>query len=372
MEIYLITLLFLIIFSFSEIFFNKKSDIYLKYGGFFVFLILILQTGLRWETGTDWLPYKSHFDETESINSIGISLLLGFEPGYTLFILFSKLISSNYSFFLIIHSILYFGLIFVFLKSTKSSFFLVLFLFYVVSIGYLGSNRQLLAMSIGAFSFKYIEEKKFILFLLTVLLAISFHISALIYFLFYAFNKRINNTIIISCLCLSILIGYSFIPEYLFMKFSSIFGVLGTIKSEFYLTETQNSIDNFKLSTIGLLKRLFLFIILIFNYKKLDNTYIYFKLFFNTYFIGLIIYFLFNNSVIILISRGSLYFSVIECILIVYLFKLVTNRKEKLFLYILIITYGIFTFNQSISSFYNLFVPYKGVNYNEKIIKEIY
>jgi hypothetical protein len=122
------------------------------------YILLVFQVGLRWETGTDWYSYLNHF---ESINDIASTSPLenGFEFGYNLSIWFVKLISSEYTIFLLFHAILFYIILFYSFSRYTPYFFVSLLLFYTVTMGVMGSNRQLIAIVICLFSLRYVLDK---------------------------------------------------------------------------------------------------------------------------------------------------------------------------------------------------------------------
>ena len=108
MIIYFLTIT--ILFAFSLLVENYKLSLGVKKWMIFIsYILLVLQVGFRWETGTDWIPYYNHFDSFTGITSLIIS---DYEYGYGVFVWLIKSISSNYSTLLFIHASIYYFLIF--------------------------------------------------------------------------------------------------------------------------------------------------------------------------------------------------------------------------------------------------------------------
>lgn len=69
--------------------------------------------------------------------------------------------------------------------------------------------RQLVAMAILTFSYRYIRERRFWPFLLTVLAAMTFHkVSVVFLALYVIYNIPINKWLLIGCAVCSVLLGY--------------------------------------------------------------------------------------------------------------------------------------------------------------------
>ena len=66
-----------------------------------VVIVFIIQMGLRWETGTDWIPYLDHFNY-QNIATPFTNDRDSFEIGYNFLVSITKWILPNYSFFLLI------------------------------------------------------------------------------------------------------------------------------------------------------------------------------------------------------------------------------------------------------------------------------
>lgn len=371
MEVYLVTILILTFFSILEIKYNLSENI-INFLILIVFLLLIVQVGFRWETGTDWQPYLTHFGSINEISDIIPSILIGFEPGYTLFVFLLKLICTDYTFFLFVHSLIYYSLILISFRKVSPFFFITILLFYCSTLGYLGSNRQLLAIAICFTSLPYIVNKKPIQFSLIILLAISFHLTAIIFFIFYFCNFKIKPHILLSALLISIIIGYTSLPIIFFSNLGNYIGGVSLSKSDFYINNSKEDLINNSLSFSGIIKRLLLLFIFYFNAKKLSKLSTYYNLIFNGFFIGILIYFIFSKSLLIIVNRGSLYFSFLECILISCQFLVFRNFKLNFILFIFYLFYSLTLFWQSISSHYDLFVPYKGLYYNSSFNRDLY
>ena len=111
----------------------------------------------------------------------------GFEPGY---VLFSKLVWSIWPSpkALMLFTGLIFQLSFAYYCWRYSDNYAISY-FLMICLGFFGMSlfilRQTIALSIGMFTYKYVEDKRPIAFLITVLLACSFHKTAILLLVLY-------------------------------------------------------------------------------------------------------------------------------------------------------------------------------------------
>jgi len=358
MTIYIITIAILAILSFIELEVNSKK---VKNNILIIgCIILILETGLRWETGTDWEPYLNAFKNLNSIKDV-FSISNGMEIGYNIFVYLSKLISPSYSIFLLVHSILYYFLLFLFLKFIIPYRTITLLLIYCSTIGLLGSNRQLIALVICLNSLKFIREKNINKFIMYIIIAATFHLTAIIFVIYYFIDKDIEIKKLAFIIIISILIGYSKLPEILFSYFVNLIGFGFGGKYIIYLKNAKDVLDQEKLSLIGLIKRMTFLIIFYYNKDKLSKAFPFYKIMLNGYSLGIIIYFIFNKSFLVLISRGSIYFNIMEPILIVCQFMIYRKKREQIFLIIVLFLISIYMFINYIQTYPDLFIPYKAI-----------
>jgi hypothetical protein len=349
----------LIIFSFFEIRTNP-TPIQRKSMLVFAYCLFVFQVGMRWETGTDWYSYFYNFRDTTSFSIVLENTLVGYEIGYGIVVYIFRLFTENYSVFLFSHAVVYY---FLFLKASKflSPYpFLSLLIFYASTMGILGSNRQLIALVICFYSLQFILKNKPIKFFILVFIAFLFHMSALMFLVYYFFNRDFNKRLIVVVLLLAIVIGQSSIPSYLFVQFSGLLGETAASKAEMYSTRPLSATAN---SFIGLVRRLLFFFVFLFSYDKIVKKFPIYKMLFNGWTLGLLIYFMFASSFVILVGRGGFYFTIMECFLLaslLFLFK----GKHRVFLFAALSVYSFFILYQSISEYPHLFLPYKGLFIN--------
>jgi hypothetical protein len=331
----------------------------------FVYCLLVLQVGLRWQTGTDWEPYLVHFEETDNAWDVYYSLT-GFEQGYGFLVLIVKNLWNNYSVFLVIHALLYYVLIFSAFKKLTPYIFVSIMVFYGTTMGFMGSNRQLLAIGICLYALRYVTNKNTLKFFVLVGFAFMFHRSALLFCVYFFMNRDVKPSILLGVLAASIVIGKTSLPFTMFSFVGDYFGGMAESKVSVYLERSEEDLSQNQLSALGFIKRLAFFGLFLFNYKYLTNKLTYYKLIFNGYYLGLVFYFLFSSSLLIMVNRGSMYFNFMESLLIASQFLLLRNKHYRVNALILLFIISILLLFQSISGYSDLFLPYKGLFINEE------
>ena len=126
------------------------------------------------------------------------------------------------------------------------------------------------------------------------------------------------------------------------------------------------------LTFIGLVKRIFFVLLFFYTKKRLIFKFQYYNLLFNIYLVGIIIYFLFSTSLLIFVNRGSLYFNIMEPILLTMQLYFFNDKRIKIIGLITLFILSIGLFFQSISAYEDLFVPYKGIFINSDYIRNLY
>lgn len=371
MEIYIIILFLVFVFGF----FDLKLNLTVSQKNLMVlvlYAIIVLQIGLRWETGSDWIPYLENFQNSDEYSTIIINALLGYEIGYGTFTFFIKRIFDNYSFFLVLHALIFYWGIFRVCNKYSPYFFITLMFFYATNLGMVGSNRQLLAIIICLWGLDFIFEKKPFKFFLVVGIASLFHTTAFLFGIYYFLNRNFKIVMVIAVLVLSFIIGKTNMPFLLFSKFGGMFGELAASKTIAYSEGAKEVLKESTLSFFGLFKRLFFIAIFSYNYSFISKKLSYYKLLYNGYVLGMVVYFLFASSLLILVNRGSLYFNIMESLLISCQFLVFKKSADKAYvLFILFLVSIVFLF-QSIAAYPELFNPYKGLFYNVDYKREMY
>lgn len=166
---------------------------------------LILVSGLRYGVGTDYWRYVSIYQRA-SHTDLG-TLMSGKDPGFTLLCWVLGNISANPQLIFLVTSTITNVLIVSTLRDFANPFEMGMFL-YIGTYAYYGSfnaTRQYIAAAIGFWAFRYLVQGKFIRYTLAVLVASTFHLSALLLIPVYFFVRteawsKTTWLLIISCI----------------------------------------------------------------------------------------------------------------------------------------------------------------------------
>jgi len=336
-----------------------------------LFVFFIVHDGLRWETGTDWVNYYKYFNDCKFINSDEI---YHYDIGYQYLNKYIRILSDNYTIFLLIHAIIIYSLFFNSISKYSTNKFISFFLLYSLMLPYLGMNRQYITLAISIFTLRYIVNEEYLKAFIIISIAFIFHSSIILFIPVLFLNFKISTKIIIYGLIISILISISgllnSIPQSLFY----IFGETIKNKAINYISNPEAS-ANVKIifTTLGIIKRLFWLLIILKYRKILEQKTPYFNLMFNMYFIGTFFYLIFNNSIFqIIIERGLIYYNISEIFLIPLLLLLSRNTTTKIIIIMMIVFYCIITQvkglnGYQITGYDDIFRPYKGIFINSDI-----
>jgi hypothetical protein len=162
----------------------------------------------------------------------------------------------------------------------------------------------------------------------------------------------------------SIAIGASQLPVLMFSRIGNSMGELESYKVAHYLGYSTDSLLDSGLSIAGLVKRIVLLTLFFYNRKALSEKLRYYNVMLNAYIAGIVIYFLFANSLLIIVSRGDLYFNVLEPLLLASQMHLLMQRSSRLIAASVLCVLSFIFFFQSISPYPDLFLPYKGLFIN--------
>lgn len=169
---------------------RNKMTLLIFFVGFFILLALRDVT-----VGRDLPEYKAIFEYciTAPLKNL---FNMRWEPGYTVYNKLTSIISTDYRVFLIITAAVVLFPIYKLYSQERmySVLTIVLFINMPCFLMIFSGLRQAIAISIGVLAYMAIENKKYILSALLILLAVSFHVSAFVLVLIYpAFRFEIKT-----------------------------------------------------------------------------------------------------------------------------------------------------------------------------------
>lgn len=190
---------------------------------------------------TDWLNYVEYFEQIEWSTLFAFDLEKMYEPGFVLLSLICKSIIPNYFFFVVVCITIDTFLLIRFLRRRNINNFAFVFFLFIVFEG-LSIMFNLLRNAISIFIFinalEYIEKRKPLPYFSLCLLAVSFHLSAIIFFPLYFFlHRKTNKWVFIGCFLVFFILYMSKISIVLSLVKILGLGELFTAKIEAY-TET--------------------------------------------------------------------------------------------------------------------------------------
>jgi hypothetical protein len=173
---------------------TKKGIIILSFG------ILLIFFGFRGFIGTDWTLYYPGFEDSTfdnvSLNVFSPSNKWHFEPGFTLLMMVCKTIVDSYQFFIFVCCLINCVLLFRFLGRRTDNIPLSIMIF--ICMGGFGLMTNLMRNSISILLFanalEYLENRRPWPYFTICLVALTMHISSLMYIpLYFFFHRKCNK-----------------------------------------------------------------------------------------------------------------------------------------------------------------------------------
>lgn len=370
MSIYLFTITLLFLFAIIELNYRLTSAIkFLMYT--LTYVLLVIQFGFRWETGTDWHSYLYHFENIDGF-SLSVPFFNRFEFGYNLFTWLVAVCFSSYTIFLIVHSLLYFLILLPSIKQCANYVFIPLLMYYSFTMGMMGSHRQLIAIAICLYSLRFVFNRNLYQFLLSIFIASNFHVTAILFIPYYFFNRQIKIRDFFVIILFAVILGNTSLPTIFLSGFTNFLGDDAIFKLAFYVDGAKEEMDEYGLTYAGLFKRLIFVSLFIFNRTKLRYVIPYYDLMLNGYIFGLLIYFSFGSSLLVFVSKAGLYFNIMEPLLLSSQVLVLNRKNTRLTLLFVLFIFAFVLFFQSIARYPDLFLPYKGLFINYEYNRIVY
>lgn len=320
-------------------------------------MIMILVSGLRFNTGND---YNSYYEIHYIINNTSIENLFqfvstrGLEP---VFVFFCKFF-SNFEVFIFASAFISISLKSFFIFKKCKYPFICVFLYYSMYFLFLemGIIRQSLAISVLLFAINYIKDKKFLKFFIIVLISSLIHSSSILFLPAYLCNHKYNyknTTFLMIVLLIAPLILYiTQLHQILY------FLPINVISSRI---DTYASVVSISSITI-LIKRIVIFLIYLYLYKNKNMNSIYL----NLYFLGVIYTSILLPASTVFVNRGLIIFLVLQIFiiddLIVLYYKNIKTISVNKLLIIIVSLMLIFPFiNTYQDDDANVYFPYKSI-----------
>jgi hypothetical protein len=321
--------------------------------------IIIVFSGFRWETGTDWENYLAAFNNIPNLR-LGES---GYELFYEILIRISSQFSNEYTLVLFLTAIVIYSCTYFTLKkfSPYPIFSLLLLLSYSInSIGF--GYRQDLAIALTFFSFLFIVKRQFFFFLTFIVVATLFHQSAIIFLPAYWIAKFAWNKKSVMILSLFGVLLYTLTLR--IQHFALFYSDSAAIKILSYTEMTPEEKvmgdgDPLMILLRGFLNRFFLIIppLLVILINRSKSKYV--IEIFNIMLFSLVLFILLSPLGYVFL-RFTRYYEIFHIILVPLVISL-ASPKTRVFLIAFYLVYCIFKFSFVLLTDKGIYVPYNTI-----------
>lgn len=362
MFIYLFILFLLLIFGIADVNHSLRSDqkqiCYLGLIGLFWFLGII-----RWETGTDWDSYYNFFNNSNTLEEFENR---AFEPFYTYIAYAVKTITDEYWVFLLVCTLLIYILVPPTIYKYSPLPFVSLLLYFLLRKADIFFTRESIALAFCLFSIKFIEKRKLIPFIISVLIGMQFHKSVIVFIpAYFIYTLRLNTKqifIIVGVFFIISLAAINVLKDYL-LSISYFLGDVFEDKAEAYIDRGDETFGygvSLQRSLIqGVINNGFFLILFAYTLKKKNTPFI--KGMFNIYAFSIIIFFV-TLPLNLTLARVYNSYNLVSILLIGHAFSCF-GKKNVSFYYLLFFFYICVRF--SMQTFFGgysyCFVPFKSI-----------
>lgn len=349
----MIIILFLVLLSaFAyEFFFPKKSQ--QKWLFLFILLGIVFLEALKVESGVDYWNYYNHYYFLDIVPTLNEQR---YEIGYSTIVRVFRYIGFSYWQFLLVFFTVLYALVYSAFKKLTTFPLTALAFYFGITIGMMGSNRQMMAVALLLFAFAHYYRKA-LPFIVLILVAATFHSSVLLMLIVPLLWRKLHYNYFAIALIAIIIFQLTNLNKVFLELLRPIVG------DQFvYYLLSDVELFNFTFLVIfgGVIRRILPIALLISFRKKLEK-YKYYQGLLNIHWISLLFYFFSINNFVALTSRLSLYFIIFECITysLVYILIQHWSVKFKLPLYIIGVLLITYMATKGMSYFPELFVPYR-------------
>jgi hypothetical protein len=308
--------------------------------------------GFRWETGTDWEVY---------INNYFLQNDLGFEKGYSLLSSAAHTLGFGYNSFLLLISFIPLFCLYIFLER-KSRYVFVALLFFIANymLGFMGGNRQSVAIGFIVLSALFIEERKPMHFFVFICIAMLFHRSAIVFLPAYFMCERRIPVIIKYCfLAVLVVLGKESAPVILkglklLLESAGLHD--SSIKLGIYLDQAMY----YGVTWSSIIKKILLLVVFDLFYQKMKIQDKNVTLYGNLYFFSIIIDAVFGPINATFLRAGT-YYRIAEILLVAKLFEVIEHKHMRFIAYILLMLYCLRQMYSGLAYYPDQFMPYKSL-----------
>lgn len=341
--VYILYGLLIILFAIYEI--RNYSLRNRKYVMFVLTFVYILIFSFRSYIGYDWINYLYFYDRVPLFTDPGFWDSFGelpYEYGFNLYTTLLKNIFNDYGFFTFINSVINIILINVFIRRYSNLYALSFLIFYVMGglIYEIDFMRNMKSILLFMLSIKYIEEKRFLPFMLLNSVGVLFHSSSLIYIpLYFIFNRRFSLVFFWILFLIGNIIFLFQIPflKHVIPPIAQIIGGRIAFLATLYFEINE---DSFYGITIGYVERIFTAILITIFYSRLVALKSFNLIFINCILYYLIIFFYFGELRMVTLRVPYLFFFSYS-ILLPQIYQLMRFKVNRQLFILMIILYSV-------------------------------
>jgi hypothetical protein len=302
-------------FKFAYIPYESKVQIHKLSVGLVIFASLFFM-GLRGDIFSDMSGYHEMynvapdifgFSERGSHYHIGISSR---EPGFIFYMFFMKTFFHDFGVFVFISFLIDLLIMFYVAKRYTGKYVaLAIVVFYIMGGIMIEANllRNSKALMCFLLSLPFLENKKFVQYLLLNVLGSLFHATGLLFIpLYFILNKKWNRKLVFLIFIMTNIIYISNISflQPLLQWIADIYPHRLTLLASLYMNVTVRSTEGI---TVGYLERNITFLLLFFNYYKLLKDDKRTLIFINMFYLLLFTYLLFAENVVMAVRISGLF-----------------------------------------------------------------
>nr|WP_315198945.1 EpsG family protein [uncultured Flavobacterium sp.] len=341
---YLMFLFVLIILFFkaNESIIENKSNFNIRIVTVCFFLFFL---GLRGHIYSDWVSYYPKFQILPTFwsnSSIMQEVFTGeMEPGFILYSVLIKTFFPNYFIWIIINTLIDLLILDKIFKIHTKYYVLAFITFFIFNGLFIEFNlyRNSKAIVLFLLSLRYLQNKKFIPYLLINLVGVTFHYSALLFIpLYFILNKEIPRVVVWSIFIISNIV---FIFHLKWINF--ILGDLVTFINISMVSEKMtlhSEISKEAVFSFGYFERILSFLLFTLFYNKLVEKNTMNRIFYNAYLFYFIL--ILNLSEVSTFSeRFSVLFVFSYWILYPNIYALIEKKQNKYIFLIVFFTFGL-------------------------------